>query len=229
MKKLVRRQGGAVEATTYIDGVFEHHHRRPGGAGNREHDRPRHRRRAAGHAGPARDAPPGRSRAGRAVPARRPSRQQQRHRRRHRRLRQPRGVHPVRRDHLRQLRQEALPLQRQGTRRGERAVLPRRPLLRAVAGAVDELRPRGPRRDRLVELVRRPRRQPGQPRRPGRPEPEQAAGDRAEQTTARLGRDSADGVRWRRDRTSEGTRPAGVGKVTDDDPRDGRDTAKQRQ
>jgi RHS repeat-associated protein len=32
VKKLVRRQGGAIESTTYIDGVFERHHRRKPGA-----------------------------------------------------------------------------------------------------------------------------------------------------------------------------------------------------
>ena len=69
----------------------------------------------------------------------RPPRQQQRRRRRDRRLDQPRGVHALRRDQLRQLRPEALPLHRQGARRGERPVLPRGAVLRAVAGAVDEL------------------------------------------------------------------------------------------
>ena len=37
---------------------------------------------------------------------------------------------------------QALPLHRQGTRRGKRPLLPRRPLLRAVARPVDSLRPR---------------------------------------------------------------------------------------
>ena len=105
VKKLVRSQGGAVEVTHYIDGIFEHHRWQPGpgragGENNHVHvmdDRQRVALVRVGAAHPDDRGPAS------AIPARRPPRQQQRGRRRDRHPDQPRGIHPIWRDQLRQL------------------------------------------------------------------------------------------------------------------------------
>ena len=67
VKKLVRKQGGDVEVTHYIDGVLEHHRWRTGA----EHAPARQRWHAAGGAGANWHRPSGRPWTGRAVHARR--------------------------------------------------------------------------------------------------------------------------------------------------------------
>ena len=83
-----------------------------------------------------------------ALPARQPSRLGAARARRRGRGGLLRGVPPLRRDGLPggpqpDGRAEALPLHGQGARRGERPLLPRRPLLRAVARPLAQLRPGG--------------------------------------------------------------------------------------
>ena len=133
VKKLVRRQGGQVEVTHYLGG-FEHHRWGPvsnPAANNHVHVSDDQQRIALVRLGPAH--PDDRS------PA------VQYHLGDHlassnvvvdddRRPDQPRGIHPLRGDQLRQLHPQALPVHRQGTRRGKRPDLSRRTIPRGVDG-----------------------------------------------------------------------------------------------
>ena len=77
VKKLVRKQGGQVEVTHYIDAVFEHHRWPPAAENNHVHVMDDQQRIALVRVGAA---TPGDDRPGRPVPPRRPPRQQQRRR-----------------------------------------------------------------------------------------------------------------------------------------------------
>ena len=126
VKKLVRKQGGQVEVTHYIDGVFEHHRwggQSQAGENNHVHVMDDMQRIALVRLGPAHPDDRGPAvqfhlgdhlGSSNVVVDRR------------RRADQPRGVHAVWRDELRQLCQEAVSVHRQGAGRGERADLSRR-------------------------------------------------------------------------------------------------------